>query len=155
MNPSVRIGVIATLFAVIVSCGSKGPAAGSPDEVLLLVKKYGGTGDVMDLYSADTIRQMEQYMDASGMDEQSAVNTLSFIAGEAEYAVQNLVVNGENCSMDLKFMKAGPEKSRGLLLKLTMVKEKGNWRIDRSADFRELFKAHKNRETENYLNRIR
>jgi len=155
MNPSFRIGIIVALFAFIISCGSKGPVAGSPEEVLLLVKKYGGTDGVIALYSADTVRQMEQYMDASGMDKQAAVNTLSFIAREAEYAVQNLVVNGENCSMDVKFMKAGPEKSRGLLLKLTMVKEKGNWRIDRSADFKELLKAHKNRETENYLNRIR
>jgi hypothetical protein len=36
-----------------------------------------------------------------------------------------------------------------------MVKEKGNWRIDRSADFKMLLQAQKNRETENYLNRIR
>lgn len=143
------------LLIFTLSCGSKGPAAGSPEEVLMLVKKHGGTDDVLGLYSAATIKAMEQYMDASGMDEESAVNTLSFIAEDAQYSVQNLTVTGETCSMNLKFLKEGPEKSRGLLVKLTMVKEKGNWRIDRSADFKKLLQAQKNRETENYLNRIR
>ena len=143
------------LLTALSSCGSKGPAAGSPEEVLMLIKKHGGTDDVMGLYSAGTMKYMEQYMDASGMDEQAAINTLSFIAEDAEYSVQNLAVTGESCSMNLKFLKAGPEKSRGLLVKLTMVKENGNWRIDRSSDFKKLLQAQKNRETENYLNRIR
>lgn len=157
MKHSVRIFrcFFILLLVFTLSCGSKGPAAGSPEEVLMLVKKHGGTDDVLGLYSAGTIKAMEQYMDASGMDEESAVNTLSFIAEDAKYSVQNLSVSGESCSMNLKFLKEGPEKSRGLLVKLTMVKEKGNWRIDRSADFKMLLQAQKNRETENYLNRIR
>lgn len=146
---------LAVLIIASFACGGKGPAAGSPEEVLMLIKKHGGTDKITGLYSAATIRYMEQYMDASGMDEQAAINTLSFIAEDAEYSVQNLSVAEDSCSMNLKFLNAGPEKSRGLLVKLSMVKEKGNWRIDRSADFKELLKAQKNRETENYLNRIR
>ncbi|HPS58208.1 MAG TPA: hypothetical protein PK514_08890 [Spirochaetota bacterium] len=157
MNPSVRIpsSFFILLFILTLSCGSKGPAAGSPEEVLMLLKKHGGTDDIRGLYSAATIKNMEQYMDASGMDEQAAINTLSFIAEDAEYSVQNVSVKGDSCSMNLKFLKAGPEKSRGLLVTLTMVKENGNWRLDRSADFKKLLQAQKNRETENYLNRIR
>jgi len=157
MNYSVRTGIclIIVFLCTLLSCGSKGPVAGSPEEVLMLVKKHGGTDKITGLYSAGTIKYMEQYMDASGMDEQAAINTLSFIAGDAEYTVQNLSVKGDSCTMDLKFLKAGPEKSRGLLVRLAMVKENGNWRIDRGNDFKELLKAQKNRETENYLNRIR
>ena len=123
MKISVRACLFVIMLSAFWSCGSKGPSAGSPEEVLLLLKKHGGTDEVRGLYSADTIKQMEKYMDSSGMD--------------------------------LKFLKEGPEKSRGLLVKLTMVKENGNWRIDRSDDFKELLKSQKNRETENYLNRIR
>lgn len=150
------VRTIPVMFLILfLSCGIKGPAAGSPEEVLMLVKKHGGTDNIRGLYSSDTIKYMEQYMDASGMDEQAAVNTLSFIAEDAEYSVQDMAVKGDSCSMSLKFLKAGPEKSRGLLVRLTMVKEKGNWRIDRSSDFKKLLQSQKNRETENYLNRIR
>lgn len=157
MQTSVRIlhCFLAVLLVVTISCGSKGPAAGSPEEVLMLVKKYGGSGDIMGLYSAGTIKYLEKYMDASGMDKQAAVNTLSFIAEDAEYSVQGLSVKGDSCSMNLKFLKEGPEKSRGLLVKLTMVKENGNWRIDRSDDFKKLLQAQKSGETGNYLDRIR
>lgn len=155
MKISVRACLFVIMLSAFWSCGSKGPSAGSPEEVLLLLKKHGGTDEVRGLYSADTIKQMEKYMDSSGMDGQAAVNTLSFIAEDADYSVQNIVFTGDSCSMSLKFLRDGPEKSRGLLVKLTMVKENGNWRIDRSDDFKELLKSQKNRETENYLNRIR
>ena len=148
-----RFMVILLFF--LVSCGSKGPAAGSPEEVLMLLRQYGGTADVLGLYSSSTIREMERYMEASGMDEQSAVNTLSFIPEGAEYSVQGLVIKGDTCSMDLKYLGYGPEKSRGLLVNLTMVKEKDNWRIDRSADFKKLLESQVNSGAENYLNRIR
>lgn len=157
MKPSVRKSacIFIVMLNFFLSCGSKGPAAGSPEEVLMLVRKHGGSDNITGLYSSDTIKYMEQYMDASGMDEQAAVNTLSFIAENAEYSVHDMAVKGDSCSMNLKFLKAGPEKSRGLLVKLTMVKENGNWRIDRSADFKKLLQSQKNRETEKYLNRIR
>lgn len=137
------------------SCGRKGPAAGSPEEVLFLLQENCGDEDVLGLYSAATIREMEKYMYASGMDRKSAVNTLSFIPEKAAYEVSNIKISGEKCTLNLRYMKDGPEKSRGLVVSLTLVKEEGSWRIDRSDDFRKLLKSQVNRGAENYLNRIR
>lgn len=143
------------ILVITASCGRKGPAAGSPEEVLYLLQERYGTVEVMELFSSDTIREMERYMEASGMDRMAAVNTLSFIPEKAAYEVFNVKISDNSCSLSIRYMKEGPEKSRGLVVNLTMVKEKGNWRIDRSEDFRKLLKSQVNRGAENYLERIR
>lgn len=150
-----NILVVHVMLSVIFSCGNKGPAAGSPDEVLYLLKKNGGSPDILGLYSSHTLKYMKQYMKASGMDEQSAINTLSFIDSRAEYEVHNLQLRGDRCSMVVRFMVKGPEKSRGLEVVILMVKENGNWRIDRSDDFKRLLQSQVERGAEKYLGRIR
>ena len=147
--------ILASGLAFFASCGERGPAAGTPEEVLFLLRERGGQEDVLDLYSSETISSMKEYMDASGMDMRAAVNTLSFIAEDAQYITSDLKMEGNRCSLNLKFLNRGPEKSRGLVLAVVMVKEEGGWRIDRSDDFRELLNTCRQRGAEKYLERIR
>lgn len=147
--------LISVFAGIFFSCGGKAPAAGSPEEVIELMKENYGKEPVLGLYSSETIKFMEKYMDASGMDKQSAINTLSFIPDSAEYAIESLKVAGDTCIMKLRFLEEGPEKSRGLVIDLTMVKEDGSWRIDRSADFKRLLQSQINKGVDNYLDRIR
>lgn len=136
-------------------CGKKKIEAGSPEEVLALLKENSRTSTVFDFYTDDTIKLMKKYISLSGMKQESAVKILGFIPENSEYTVTVTAIDGKNCSMNLMFTKHSSENAVGLPIAINMVKEGKAWKIDRKRDFEKLIESFENKGAEDYLKKIR
>ena len=136
-------------------CGKKSFEAGSPEEVLSLIKDKGRTESVFGLYTNDTISMMKKYINISGMKNESAVNILSFIPEKSEYTITDRKIDDKHCSMNLVFTKHDSENAVGLVIAINMVKEGKNWKIDRKNDFEKLIESYEKKGAEEYLKKIR
>lgn len=154
--PSKRGIINIFLSAVLLSygCGKK-IEAGSPEEVLLLLKEKGGTSEVMQLYSDDTVSALRKYMKLTGMSEESATDVLGFIPADSEYRITGKKIEGETAQIRLQFTRHRTENLAGYTVDIRMVKEDKAWKIDREGDFKALIKSYENKGAENYLKNIR
>lgn len=155
--PSMR-GIINVFFAAVFiltpACGKK-IEAGSPEEVLFLLKEKGGTSEVMHLYTDDTVSYLRKYMKLTGMSEESATDVLGFIPSDSEYDITSKKIDGETALLKLRFRKHHTENLAGYTLDVRMNKDGKAWKIDREDDFKTLIKAYESRGAENYLKNIR
>lgn len=135
-------------------CGKK-IEAGSPEEVLFLLKEKGGTAEVVQLYTDDTVSSLRKYMKLTGMSEESATDVLGFIPADSRYEISGKKVEGETALLKLRFTKHHTENLAGYTVEVRMLNEGKGWKIDRESDFKTLIKAYENRGAENYLKNIR
>ncbi len=145
---------LAAVLIIPGGCGKK-IEAGSPEEVLSLVKEKGGTSEVMHLYTDSTVSSLRKYMKLSGMTEESATDVLGFIPADSEYRITGRKIEGEAAFIKLQFTKHHTENVAGYTVDLKMIKEGNSWKIDREQDFKTLIKAYENGGAEKYLNNIR
>jgi hypothetical protein len=137
------------------SCGKKKIEAGSPEEVLFLIREKGQTESVFDYYTDDTIQLLKKYIKITGMKKESAVNILSFIPAKSEYNIQDRKIDDRNCSMKLVFTRHTSENAVGLAIAINMVKEGKSWKIDRGKDFKQLIESYEKKGAEDYLKKIK
>lgn len=142
------------LISISSGCGKK-IEAGSPEEVLFLLKEKGGTSGVMQLYSGETVSSLKKYMKLTGMSEESATDVLGFIPADSEYDITGKKIEGETALLRLRFRKHRTENLAGYTVEIRMVKDGSAWKIDRAADFKTLIKAYEKGGAENYLKNIR
>lgn len=145
---------LAAVIIITAACGKK-IEAGSPEEVLFLVKEKGGTSEVMQLYTDSTVSSLKKYMKLSGMTEESATDVLGFIPADSEYKITGKKIDGETAFIKLQFTRHHTENVTGYTVDVKMIKEGNSWKIDREQDFLTLIKAYENRGAEKYLNNIR
>lgn len=148
------------LFLVIIviilsGCGKKKIDAGSPEEVLALLKQKGETDSVFDFYTDETIKLMKKYVRLSGMKNESAVKILGFIPENSDYTITDRRIDEKNCSMNLVFTRHSSENAVGLPIVINMVKEGKGWKIDGKKDFEKLIESFEKKKAEDYLNKIR
>jgi len=155
--PSIR-GIINIFFAAVIvlspGCGKK-IEAGSPEEVLFLLKEKGGTSEVMNLYTDGTVSSLRRYMKLTKMSEESATDVLGFIPADASYEITGKKIEGDNALLTLRFTKHHTENLAGYTIETKMVKDGKAWKIDREADFQKLVKAYESGGAERYLKNIR
>lgn len=155
--PSIR-GIINIFFAAVIvlspGCGKK-IEAGSPEEVLFLLKEKGGTSEVMNLYTDGTVSSLRRYMKLTKMSEESATDVLGFIPADASYEITGKKIEGDNALLTLRFTKHHTENLAGYTIETKMVKDGKAWKIDREADFQKLVKAYETGGAERYLKNIR
>jgi CRISPR/Cas system type I-B associated protein Csh2 (Cas7 group RAMP superfamily) len=143
------------MAVMLVSCGKGKIEAGSPEEVLSLVKERGNGMGVFELYTDDTISLMKKYMKITGMKNETSADILSFIPEGAEYKINSKKIDGNRCDIEIVFTKHGSENASGQVIMLKMRKKGNGWKIDREDDFRKLIDSYEKRGVENYLDRIR
>ncbi len=149
----INIFLIALVFTQA-GCGKK-IEAGSPEEVLFLLKEKGGTSEVMQLYTDDTISYLKKYMKLTGMSEESATDVLGFIPADAEYEITGKKIEDETAFIKLRFKKHHTENLAGYTLDLKMIREDVSWKIERADDFKKLVAAYEKNGAENYLKNIK
>lgn len=147
--------LLIVMFISFSGCGKKKFEAGSPEEVLSLIKEKGKNESVFDFYTDDTIKLMKKYIKISGMKNESAVRLLGFIPEDSEYNVTGRRIEGNNCSMNLMFTKHSSENAMGFSIVINMVKEGKGWKIDRKKDFEKLIESLEKKDAEGYLKRIK
>jgi hypothetical protein len=135
-------------------CGKK-IEAGSPEEVLFLLKEKGGTSEVMNLYTDGTVSSLKRYMRLTKMSEESATDVLGFIPADAAYDITEKKIEGDNAVLKLRFTKHHTENLAGYTMEINMVKDGKAWKINREPDFDKLVKAYESGGAERYLKNIR
>lgn len=151
----VIINIFFAILLVLPSCCGKKIEAGSPEEVLFLLKEKWGTSEVMNLYTDKTVSSLRRYMKLTGMSEESATDVLGFIPADASYQVTGKKIEGETALLNLMFTKHHTENLAGYTLEIKMVRDGKAWKIDREADFEKLVKAYESGGAERYLKNIR
>jgi len=136
-------------------CGREKIEAGSPEEVLSLVREKGNSRSVLDFYTDDTVSLMKKYVKITGMKSETSVDILSFIPEGAEYNITGKKIEGNTCSLNVVFTRHGSENAIGETAAVKMIKEGKSWKIDRKDDFKKLIESYEKKGTENYLNRIK
>lgn len=155
--PSIRRFINIFFAAVLIlqpGCGKK-IEAGSPEEVLYLLKEKGGTSEVMNLYTDETVSSLRRYMKLTGMSEESATDVLGFIPADTSYEVTGRKIEGETAVLKLRFTKHHTENLAGYTIEVKMVRDGKAWKIDREADFAKLIKSYEGGGAERYLKSIR
>jgi len=151
-------GIINIFFAAVIilspACGKK-IEAGSPEEVLFLLKEKGGTSEVMNLYTDGTVSSLRKYMKLTKMSEESAADVLGFIPADSSYDITEKKIEGDNAFLKLRFTKHHTENLTGYIVEIKMERDGNAWRIDREADFEKLVKAYESGGAERYLKNIR
>lgn len=150
--------IINIFFAAVIllaqGCGKK-IEAGSPEEVLFLLKEKGGTSGVMDLYTDSTVSSLKRYMKLTGMSEESSTDVLGFIPADASYEITGKKIEEDAAYLKLRFTKHRTENLAGHTLEIKMVRDGKTWKIDREDDFSRLVKAYESGGAERYLKNIR
>ncbi|HOP30362.1 MAG TPA: hypothetical protein PKZ64_12395 [Spirochaetota bacterium] len=150
--------IINIFFAAVIilspACGKK-IEAGSPEEVLFLLKEKGGTSQVMNLYTDGTVSSLRRYMKLTNMSEESAADVLGFIPSDSSYEITGKKIEAEKAILTLRFTKHHTENLAGYTMEIKMVKDGKSWKIDRESDFQKLVKAYESGGAERYLKNIR
>jgi CRISPR/Cas system type I-B associated protein Csh2 (Cas7 group RAMP superfamily) len=150
-------GAAGVMFLVLFfsGCGRGKIEAGSPEEVLSLIRDKGNSQAVLDYYTDETISLMNKYVKMTGMKNEASIDILSFIPESSEYSISGKTVEGDTCYLNLVFSKHTSENGIGQVISLKMIKEGDSWKIDRKDDFKKLIDSYEKRGAEEYLNRIR
>jgi len=136
-------------------CGKDRVKAGSPEEVLIFIKDKGGTEEIFDLYTADTISLAKEYKKITGMKDESLIDSLSLIPKESEYDIAERIIEGESCSIKFIFTKHPSENAQAQIIGLAMINDGKSWKIDKSDDFIKLIDSFKKRDADRYLKNIK
>ncbi len=156
MKPLPEIINIFFAAVIILTPGcSKKIEAGSPEEVLFLLKEKGGTSEVMNLYTDGTVSSLKRYMNLTKMSEESATDVLGFIPADAAYDITEKKIEGDKAVLKLRFTKHHTENLAGYTMEINMVKDGKAWKINREPDFKKLVKAYESGGAERYLKNIR
>jgi len=143
-----------SIFLIAVACGKK-IEAGSPEEVILLLKEKGGTDQVIQLYTYETAGLMEKYRKLTGMSRESATDVMGFIPADSEYEITGKKIEGDAALVTLRFTRHYTENLAGYRTDIKMVRKGNIWKIDRSDDFKKLIESFEGEGAENYLKSIR
>jgi len=134
-----------TTFIILVllsaGCGKKEIPAGSPAELIDLLRKLSGKEEIVQLYTRNTIDQFNRFVKLSGIEKSSAYSILSFIPENGVIEIADEKYNGESCIVTVRFIDHPVENMKGFTIDLKMDKENDLWRIDRADDLRNLVES--------------
>ncbi len=153
-----KMTAVVLVFASVLiytGCGREKIEAGSPEEVLSLIREKGNSQNILDFYTDDTVRLMKKYMKITGMKNETSVDILSFIPEGAEYNISGKKIEGNSCSLNLTFTKHVSENAIGQNIAVRMEKDGKSWKIDRENDFKKLIESYEKKGAEDYLNKIK
>jgi len=151
------IAIVTVLTSILIysGCGREKIEAGSPEEVLSLVREKGNSESVLDFYTDDTVNLLKKYTKITGMKSETSVDVLSFIPEGSEYKINGKKIDDNNCSLNIIFTKHVSENAIGQIIAVQMIKDGKSWKIDRKNDFKKLIESYEKKGADDYLNRIK
>ncbi len=132
---------------VLVSCSGSSGKTGTPGQLPALLQSNYRLEKIRDLYTAGTIGALRSYADSTGMDNNELLGILSIIPEKALFEVSVAELNASEAKISVKFTSGVSENVRGLIVDLSAKKENGQWKIDRTEDFRRMSRL-RNRNSE-------
>lgn len=154
MKISELSAIIISLILLLSGCGTREKVAENPSDIIDLLRINSGKEEIISLYTDETVKEFNRFIDLSGMSRKDSYSVLSFIPERSEVVITEEKCEKDTCILYIKFISHPVENMKGFSSEILLKKGESSWKIDRSSDFRKMRQGIENNEAGLYLERI-